>query len=432
MSHIIKKPKLAILGEFDATEYVGALYERNDFELEGVLNTDSVPHFDIIAFLNGYGSADGQDLNSVLDDNKPATFSTFTSGLNEDGYFYLEGDVDFDWFDVLPDNREKFGFTGDETTSLVSGSFIMTATNRWKRGVFEIERGGPSTKLGLGLSSGGTNWDAIPIARRVQNLPTYLRVRGSTGDADDVYSGKCLEDWEHTAGNTYMSIVLEEDGRVSFNYPSAYPYDNINANGATGESLLLRLGFDGTETEATTFGSYVQLRGTNPAPCVLTTRGYVELRREVSGRDDYTIMADGSTVSGGLAPIKGWRVVVRVTGPAHGYSADRERHLREWWRYARRGLTLYPTFGDPDNDGNGGNDTRRHVDLVSLYGTSSRHTLFQTVEADESTNHFGKRVGGRLLVRRHPQDQQARREDYAYELDIHQDIMLRLSDDPAR
>jgi len=186
MSHIIKKPKLAILGEFDATEYVGALYERNDFELEGVLNTDSVPHFDIIAFLNGYGSADGQDLNSILDDNNPATFSTFTSGLNEDGYFYLEGDVDFEWYDTLEDNRSLFGFTGDETTSLVSGSFIMTATNRWKRGVFEIERGGPSSKLGLGLSSGGTNWDAIPIARRVQNLPTYLRVRGSTGDADDL------------------------------------------------------------------------------------------------------------------------------------------------------------------------------------------------------------------------------------------------------
>ena len=137
-------------------------------------------------------------------------------------------------------------------------------------------------------------------------------------------------------------------------------------------------------------------------------------------------------VSGGLAPIKGWRLIVRVTGPAHGYTADRERHLRNWWQYARRGLTLYPTFGDSENNGNGGNDTRRHVDLVGLYGTTNRHTLFQTVEADESANHFGKRVGGRLLVRRHPSDQQARREDYTFELDIHQDIMFRLLDDTSR
>jgi hypothetical protein len=432
MVSIIKKPKLALTGEFDGTGYTGILYERDGIEVEGVAMTDSEPHFDIIALLNGYGSRSGQDLNSVLDSYKPSTFTTFEAGLNEDGFFFLKGDVDYEWYNVTPDNRALFGFTGDETTSLVSGNFIMTASERWQRGVFEIEKGGASLKLGLGLQSASVPWDAIPTARRVQNLPTYMRVRGSEGDADDIYSGKCLEDWEYSAGNTLASLVLEEDGHVSINYPNNVSYDDVTSVTSTGEAFLLRLGFDGTETEATTFGNYRTLKAANPAPCVLTTRGYVELRREVLGRDDYTIMADGSVVSGGLAPIKGWRLIVRVTGPAHGYTADRERHLRNWWQYARRGLTLYPTFGDSENNGNGGNDTRRHVDLVGLYGTTNRHTLFQTVEADESANHFGKRVGGRLLVRRHPSDQQARREDYTFELDIHQDIMFRLLDDTSR
>lgn len=432
MAGIIKKPRLAILGEFDATEFVGALYERDENEIEGVLNTNSEPHFDIIAFLNGYGSKSGQDLNSILDDNKPSAISSFLAGINESGFFYLQADASFSWSDIFPDNREKFGFTGDESAQLVSGNFIMTATNRWQRGVFEIERGGGNNQLGLGLQTGTTVWDAIPTARRIQNLPTYLRVRGSVGDADDIYNGKCLEDWEHTAGNTSASLVLEEDGRVSINYPSSVAYDDVQSNSTLGKALLLRLGFDGTETETTTFGDGRQLKATNPAPCAMTSRGYVELRRETLGRDDFSIMADGSVISAGLAPIKGWHLLIRVTGPAHGYSADRERHLRDWWKYARRGLTIYPTFGDPDNSGNGGNDTRRHVNIETIYGTADRHTLFQTVEADESAHHYGKRVGGRLLVRRHPADQQERRETYSGDIDMHQDIRLRLLDDPTR
>ncbi len=276
--------------------------------------------------------------------------------------------------------------------------------------------------------------DVAPSNARVQNLVTWLRVRGSVSDADDVYSGKCLEDAEYTAGNTFMTCVLEADGRVSFNYPSTQAaYPTLTSIQTIGEALFLRLGFDGTETAAATTTNHRQLRGANRAPCVLATnRGYVELRREVLGRDDYTIMADGSVVSGGLTPIKGWRLIVRVYGPAHGYTVDLERHLREWWKYARRGLTIYPTFGDQASKAKGGNDTRRHVDLIGLYGTTAHHNLFQTVEADESATHFGKRVGGRLLVKRHPQDAQARREDYSFELDIHQDIMLRLLDDTSR
>lgn len=322
---------------------------------------------------------------------------------------------------------------------IVQGSNTQAATPK----LIGTDGSGPPNPFNVvwGLSSSlnwtafqGTlsQWDAIDTARRVQNLPTYIRVRGSVLDADDIYSGKCLEDFEHTAGNTLASLVLEEDGHVSINYPSSVSYDNVSSNTAAGKALLLRLGFDGTETETTTFGNYRQLKAANPAPCAMTSRGYVELRRETIGRDDFSIMADGSVISAGLAPIKGWHLLIRVTGPGHGYSANRERHLRDWWKHARRGLTIYPTFGDPDNNGDGGNDTRRHVNIETIYGTADRHTLFQTVEADESAHHYGKRVGGRLLVRRHPADAQERRESYSGNIDMHQDIRIRLLDDPTR
>jgi hypothetical protein len=438
MTHIIKKPQLAILGEFDGTAYTGTLYDRNSNTVTGVAMTDNAPHFDLIAFLNGYGTKSGKDLNSDFASNKPSTFTSFVGAINESGHFYIDSSHAFSFHSGFEDNRAKLGFTGSESATYSSdaSAYRMTATNTFKRGVFEITKNTGTPRLGLAFVNTATSgvFDALPNERRAQNLPTFLRVRGSVGDADDVYSGKCLEDWESTAGNTDATFVLEEDGRVSVNYPSNDTDHAVLANITTkGESLLLRLGFDGTETQVTTSGNHAQLRATNRAPCVLPTgRGYVELRREVLSRDDHSIMADGSVISAGLSPIKGWAVVLRVFGPAHGYSKDQEKHLRNWWQHARRGLTIYPSFGDPDNAGDGGNDTRRHVDLIGLYGTTARHNLSQTVEADESPTHHGKRVGGRLLLRRHPADQQERREAYSGALDIHQDIRLRLLDDPSR
>lgn len=518
MANIIQRPKVAIAGEFDGSPYVGAVYTRAGNAVTVAANTSSAPHSDIIAFLNGYGSRSGRDLNSLLDTSKGSA-STLQGGIDSDGFFYIESDLNFQLAASGTNyeaSRAMLGFDGTETVVYSSSTSLwrLTASTRWQRGVFQLDYdsvGGLKINYSTGVSgiivngaitdpgpsftvtgttisgsfSGGdylyasssdttyffatpsagayseaepgdvlsiaggnqeltvisqahtysaTNVDVLPSNGRYQNLVTWLRVRGSVSDADDVYSGKCLEDAEYTAGNIYMTCVLEADGRVSFNYPSTQAaYPTLTSIQTIGEALFLRLGFDGTEAATTTTTNHRQLRGANRAPCVLATnRGYVELRREVLGRDDYTIMADGSVVSGGLTPIKGWRLIVRVYGPAHGYTIDLERHLREWWKYARRGLTIYPTFGDQASTAKGGNDTRRHVDLLGLYGTTARHNLFQTVEADEGATHFGKRVGGRLLVKRHPQDAQARREDYSFELDIHQDIMFRLLDDTSR
>tara|TARA_B100001173_G_C16021317_1_gene562204 strand:+ start:1410 stop:2861 length:1452 start_codon:yes stop_codon:yes gene_type:complete len=482
--------------------------------------TNNVPHFDVIAFLNGYGSITNNSLKKIMDNAKPSGFGSITCGINSGNRFYIEAASTSFGLATTGTNpeasREMFGFDGTESVS-GSGPYTLTASKRWARGVFQtdydtvgglkiatsssatmtmtyasqdpgpasgqvtitftgftdgninnLEVGGTVEAVSAGTSytiagftvdgsgnrvavivtSGSTVnpgpsyqasytsesvTDIVPSNHRVQNLVAWIRQRTGVSDADDIYADHCLERFEFAAGNTSMTVVLEEDGRISLNYPSSVDYSGLASVSAAGEALFRRLGFDGTETVTTTTTNHRQIKGSNRAPCVLATgRGYVSMRREVSGRDELTVMADGSVISSGLAPTKGWSLTIRVDGPAHGYASDMEKHLRNWWTHARRGLTIYPSFGDPNNGGKGGNDTRRHADLESVYGLTSRHNETQTVEADESETHYGKRVGGRILARRHPSDQQSRRESYSGQIDIHQDIILRLIDDPSR
>ncbi len=660
MTHTIKRPQVALLGEASMSQYAGTnLWQHaNGSNVQVNALTNSVPHSDIIAFLNGYGSTNSRRLNAILAANKPSAMTTLTCGIDSNNRFFLEGSSTFALASsgtYSESSRAMFGFTGTETVT-GSGPYRLTAAGRWKRGVFQTdydtvgglkiqtpgtpttvfvsimldgtpitndpsfpgktlaqfdfssslasdyddlevggfmvgsnEQGdgantfeilnfkynsshpfnithivfddpddnlsgsmdftyqfnftgtnqgyqgtitnisihttinytegqailfqpGPSWQFQNGVPAGfenhnsttpynwtgdqysslmriggtltapdgtqyaiirksgnslsghpittltaseinayitaGGTWsytnqgiqtvhDVVPSGRRVQNLPTWIRNRGLMSDADDVYGGtkECLEAAMFSVSMPEMTCVLEEDGRVSLNYPTSSAYGLFQNISATGKRLLQRLGFDGTETVTTTTANHSQIKAANRAPCALSTkRGYVELRREVSGRDDYVLMADGSVVSSGFSPTSGWSITFRVSGPPHGYAADMERHLRGWWSHARRGLTIYPTFGDPDNPGKGGNDTRRHVDKHSIYVDSNNplHNLFHTAEADEQESHFGKRVGGRLLVRRHPSDSLERAENYSGQLDIHQDIQMRFLDDPTR
>ncbi len=563
MHNGIKKPKVAILGEFDSTPYTGNLYRRsgNAPYIELTNNTNNLPFFDLIGFLNGYGTETGKTLNDVLNDNKPAGMNTLTASFaygyfgttTRSARFMLTSNVTFNLASTGTNpeaSREMFGFDGTETATGGNNSFTIVANKPWKRGVFQtnfdtvggLKIGMPAgpqnvstsfqytsasgtmfnmnaaTRLfpngstltnGVTLSdftinttisavtdsnatvvykivntgtSGGNTYfdltysngapldftndfsnngfsansttfsatvladtgaetvtDVVPTSRRVQNLIVWMRTRGSVADADDIYASNCLETLEANAETngtaTDMTCVLEEDGRVSFNFAngssnSAYLFTGITA---AGKKFLKRLGFDGDESIKPTTSGARQIKANNRAPCVLATnRGYVEMRRMVDGRDEFTIMADGSVVSSGLMPIRGWDLTIRLAGPAHGYDTDLERHLRQWWNHARRGLTIYPSFGDPDNPGKGGNDTRRHLDILDLeYGAPIENTSY-TTEAEHSANHFGKRTGGRLLVHRHPSDSQRRNEKYSGQLDIHQDIQLRVLDDPTR
>ena len=525
--NIIKKPRLAILGTFDATSYTGNLWDRHG---SGVTNfTTSVnalpngeSHFDIIAFLNGYGSRSGDDLNSLWDISSLSQVTNISSGIDENGRFYLMANKPIKITTSATDNRAKFGYAGTETSvDQGGGVYHLTATNRWQRGVFEIDIKTGQEGLSITHVTGSVNFtaddspprydysttrvalrftlsemnvsqsnaiqagdiwqdfdglewevesntamsggsfivfnafghsqafptdntiyqitqdvsDIIPHSIRAQNLPTLLRKRGYVGGLDDIYQTNCLENSDFVSGKK-IRWILEADGKVSVNFEKdLVPFETfINAT-ATGKALLKRLGFDSTETYVEdVVGGISRIKANNVAPCVLIAdRGYTELRREVTGRDEFSMMANGSVVSSGLLPVKGWRLVMRVLGPAYGYLQNRELHLQRWWKYARSGLTIYPSFGDGDRPLTGGNDTRRHIDLIEIFDAQSyAERLIETPDADRQENHFGKRVGGRLLVRRHPADAQARRESYSGDLDVFQEISFRLLDDPSR
>ena len=352
--------------------------------------------------------------NSVATGHEDFQVGGNLRGSNEDG----DGD---DTFEILGFQTDG---SGNRIASLVQATLLQVGNS------VSFEYLAPTTT---------SVKDIVPDFSRVQNLITWIRRRGFENDADDIYAGKTLEDAESMAGTASLAgirYLLEADGRVSCNFGTNVL--SLSSITNTGRSLLLRLGADGQEYGVAAGSGRFTMKNNFRAPCFLACQhGYVSLRRRVEGRDQFALLANGAIVSAGLEPIKGWDLVLRVVGPAHGYDKDLETHLREWWKHARRGLTLYPTWGDGDRLSTGGNDTRRHVDLRSIYQSSASgaeriHDLFQTAEADESASHFGKRVGGRLLLRRHTEDSQYRLEAYMNRIDVHQDITLLLLDDPTR
>ena len=87
---------------------------------------------------------------------------------------------------------------------------------------------------------------------------------------------------------------------------------------------------------------------------------------------------------------------------------------------------MYPQWGDMDQ-ARGSIEIRRHADAFISY-LSERYSNAVTVEADDSSCHFGKRKGGRLLLRRAPEDNQTHIESYDMDIDIFQDLELQLMD----
>ena len=137
-------------------------------------------------------------------------------------------------------------------------------------------------------------------------------------------------------------------------------------------------------------------------------------------------MTSGAIVTSSVPAIRGWDLEVRVTGPAYGPTLDQERHLRLWWTRATRALTFYPQWGDMDY-AEGSIDPRRHVSLTETQ-SHERYSHQRTAEADIEGSHWGKRRGGRLMLRRDPGDEPTHAEKYEHSLDVFQDIRLRLLD----
>lgn len=407
----------AIAAQVDASGVAGeALFSRVD-GLNNVqtatLHADASIFWDLPAFLHGYGSSPGASLNDLVSVGwtGPGSIKVvidandFIAIKSTDAPIKLEPSS----------SNAAFGLPAEGAFSVMSGGFYVIQANQpWSRGVVEL-----SELMEITDTNSGITYTFIDDYPRVQSLPTWIRERGTTGDADDIWLDATVEDADPQLEAHWL---VEADGRVSCSYyeDNGFLFGNNSEfwrilGGTTGETPVDGVG--GRKTITTTYA----------APSFLALNfPYVSFRRKIAGRDEHRVMADGRVVSSGLPPIKGWALRLRVSGPAFGPSVDQEKHLRDWWQEARRNLTLYPQWATAGSE-SGCMDLRRHAD-ARLSLAHERYTLGTTVEADDTSSHYGKRKGGRLMLRRAPSDNQDRVEQYAHELDLFQDIDLHLLD----
>ena len=150
----IKKPLIGIGGEFDGTPYQSSLYSRNGQTVTGPTMTDGKAYSDGIAYLNGYGSLTGHDLGAIMNSNKPTGFTSITCGIDSENRFFVEASHTFSHATTGTNpsaSRELFGFSGSETVT-GSGPFRLTASNMWRRGVFQLDQ----SKGGFKIDTGGS------------------------------------------------------------------------------------------------------------------------------------------------------------------------------------------------------------------------------------------------------------------------------------
>lgn len=421
----VRRHTPALFGDFDAREFAGV--ELFQFAGQPIMGRSDFGVFsDLLAFLHGYGSSSGQDLAGLMQSavrlELPAPGATVSVTINAADRVTIQtqGTPAFT-LEPSPLN-EVLGFPASGTATAETSH---TAPNPFRRGVVDVVSG-------LVLNFDGVGEITLPADGTLtpsQSVPVLLKARGAySSDPEIDLSGKTLGDAFGTfAPAGFVRFRVNPDGRVSVSWQGL-----ISDLVITNASFWQRLGGTGQEAPVSLGGEAYQLTTDNPAPCVLPlSRGYVQLRRRTAIRDRSSMMADGSIVSSGLSPVRGWNLTARVIGPAFGYDVDQERHLRAWWSHCRRSLTLFPQWGDHDAPARGSIETRRHLDLTGA-GTTP-NSLFHTTEADESGSHYAKRKGGRLLLRRDPKDASDRVEAYEGEqLDLVQDIEFRLVDDPSR
>lgn len=407
----------ALAAQVDASSVAGQnLFTRvNDI---GAVNTatlavDAGIFWDLPAFLHGYGSKPGNSLVNLMQAawGGPGHIKIYI-GTNDlvriistDTPIALEAGA----------SNEFFGFNPAGQFSVIEdGKYVIEAVQPWRRGVIELP-----AALELTDTDSGVIYTVIGDFPRVQSLPTWMRERGSMDDSDDVWLGKTVEDADPQALATWL---VEPDGRVSVSY-----YEEGGFLLGNNAEFWRMLGGTLEETPVDGVGGRKTLTTANRAPSFLALDfPYISMRRTITGRDEHQMMSDGRVVSSGLPPVRGWNLKFRVSGPTYGPERDQERHLRAWWDYARRNVTFYPQWGDMDRP-EGSIDVRRHTDaLIAL--SHERYGDGFTVEAEDTTRHFGKRKGGRLMMRRAPDDSQSRTESYDMDIDIFQDVEMVLLD----
>ncbi len=415
-SSTLRRHTPALAGTFDATQWASKSLFTAGSSSTTMPSTISV-FDDVLEFLHGYGSTDGQDLGSLITDGLTGVSGTMSAGINADDMFFLSHDSTAFSLTVGENNGPKFGFdAGTYSSSVVDGVNVITASKPWERGAFTLH----GDRLSITIAS--TSY-TVPSSQRIttrQSLPVWLSVRAGTAT---------LEDAMGAGSSAYVDatgrVCIEQYTGRTFNAPSTWSSD--------GKSFWARVGGVGTEAiEA--FTNRQQLRAVHPCPGFLAfDKQTVELKRYTTGRDDRVVLASGAMASAGLPPLQGWEMTLRAGGPALGFAASRDKALRDFFVYSRDKITFFPMWGDLDA-ARGAIDTRKHIDQKTAYSTGvSAYSSTQTIEADIEASHYHKRKGGRLFLRRAPDDNQRRVEDYGGRaLDVFQDVKFKFLDDPTR
>lgn len=429
----------ALAGEVDARRFASKLVAVGDgYNVQfGTMASVNGLFWDMPAFLHGYGSRVGEDLGSLLNSSWSLaggahSYSvTFTS--DDRVRILAVGGFTFK-INASPDNA----ILGFDAAGTAGFSNVHIAPNPWQRGVIQMTTGF-NFQHQNGINRLFLDGD---IGQKVQSLTTWMRKRGVTSDADDQFATSCVEN----AANSGMvaanlpaksRFIVEPDGRVTWCFPETGQKTTAAERFTTqdAQSFWSMLGGDLTEVRAVA-GNYGSLTTARPAPSFLALPlGYVEMRRTTRLRDNFAMMADGSIVSAGLPPVQGWSMKLRVVGPTFGYDENQEEHLRRFWAHTRRGLTFYPQWGSGIDASTGAIEMRRHLDpssVLDVYGSNSPFAQrLHTTEAGDASGFYGKRSGGRLLLRRVDAGGTIT-ESYPSKLDAFQDIEMKLTDDPSR
>lgn len=311
---------------FDARAWAGVvLFSRNatNVSAPAVATLHDGGHYpDAMALLTGWASY--LTLSTIVDTDWTGA-GTFSAGIDEDGFFYLQGSDAAATFTVTPGSDDPWGWGGVTASSAFGGGQRATATAPWTRGPFSC-----TTNARFTVTRAGPVTVTMPSSQSmVHTLPTWLS-GPTTPDFDSVT--ECLDKWDNAATDAADKRYrwgIDADGRTFTSWPTAYGA-SVTVSW-TSTTFRNALGFDGTETAVLANGIYT-LTSTYPA------LGVQPLRNRLAQIDPA-----GANSGSALELTSG-----RIAGRQHRYARDLEI------RFNLRG-------------GVGITDTSPYLDEVELY-----------------------------------------------------------------
>jgi len=294
---------------------------------------------DMISLLNGRGSKVGQDASSLM--LSGATFgSMWIVDINSSDKITITSTSSFtvDLLGPLSSDQLGFGLT-QVAAVLVGGDYVATAPNDWERG----QLGGFSytiTEVG-----GLTRTFIIPSASlHIQDVPSYIRVRGGTSDIDDVNVTDCLEALDQTAtSSSFIRWFINDTGHTVCEYTNTLMSD-ITWSSTTFRD---RLGFTGEETPVVS-GTRSILTASSPAPgCLYPSRPYQAHHLKTENVAQARRMIGGGYASNNIGSYISSMLMFDVDGLLD--DIDLYRHFtNEFINYASKGerVNFYQCIGD--------------------------------------------------------------------------------------